>query len=176
MAEDAEAAAVRLLELARGERGADCAELLAELRAEHRQVRLHVELRRLDIAELDLLDAQLLAQLVDVPGCERRALDDEPAERLPRLQLRGRASLVAEPDDPAHLGDLGEQVVVRGRSLRPAGEVHRIRRVAGGLADEHLPEMLAQERHHRRDDAQRLHERQPEHVQGDGVPLPEAPA
>ncbi len=48
VAEDAEAPAVELLELARRERGAHGAELLAELRPERRQVRLHVELDRLD--------------------------------------------------------------------------------------------------------------------------------
>ena len=71
---------VELLELARGERGPDRAELLAELRAEHRQVRLHVQLGRLDVAELDLLHAQLVAQLVRVTRGERRALDDEPTQ------------------------------------------------------------------------------------------------
>ena len=30
--------------------------------------------------------------------------------------------------------------------------------------------MLGEERHHRRDDAQRLHEREPEHVQRDASP------
>ena len=79
MAEDPEAAAVELLEVAGGERGADGAELLAELRPEHRQVRLHVQLRRVDLAELDVLDAELLAHLPGVALGERRALDDEPA-------------------------------------------------------------------------------------------------
>ena len=41
-----------LLELARLQRGADGAELLAELRPEHGQVRLHAQLR-IDVAELD---------------------------------------------------------------------------------------------------------------------------
>ena len=57
VAEDAEAAALELLELARRESGADGAELLAELGAEHGKMRLHVQLGRLDVAELDLLHA-----------------------------------------------------------------------------------------------------------------------
>ena len=42
-------------------------------------MRLHVQLGRLDWAELDLLDTELLAQLVGVARGERRTLDDEPA-------------------------------------------------------------------------------------------------
>ena len=63
---DTEAAAVELLELAAPERFAHVAQRRAELRAEQRQIRLHVELARLDIAELDLLHAQLLGDLVHV--------------------------------------------------------------------------------------------------------------
>src|SRR5207249_12084743 len=60
---DAEAAAVELLEAPGLERGANGGELLAELRAEDRQVRLHAQLARVDGAELDVLDAQLLCDL-----------------------------------------------------------------------------------------------------------------
>ena len=96
-------APVRLLELARLERRAHRAELLAELRPEHGQVRLHAELGRLDVAELDLLHAQLLADLVHMPLRERRALDDEPAQRLAQRKLRARARLAAEIDDTPRL-------------------------------------------------------------------------
>ena len=122
-------------------------------------MRLHVQLGRVDVAELDLLHAQLLAQLLRVTLGERRTLDDEPPQRLAELQPRGRTGLMAEPDDAAQLGDLVEQRRRRRRGLRPAGEVHRCRRVALGVAYEALPEMLGEERHHRRDDAQPLHER-----------------
>ena len=86
MAGRPEAAARQLLELAGRERGPHRAELLAELGAERRQVRLHVQLGRLDATELDLLDAQLVAELVRVRLRERRALDDEAAQRLAQLQ------------------------------------------------------------------------------------------
>jgi hypothetical protein len=48
----------------------------AELRAEHRQVRLHLQSRGLDLAELDLLDTQLVGDLVGVPLRARGARDD----------------------------------------------------------------------------------------------------
>ncbi len=54
---DSEAAAVELVELAARERLAHVTQCRAELRAEQRQVRLHAELARLDVAELDLLHA-----------------------------------------------------------------------------------------------------------------------
>src|SRR6185436_12173543 len=63
VAENPEAAALELLEVARGQRGSHRPELLTEPRAERRQVRLHVQLGRLDGTEQDLLDAQLLPQL-----------------------------------------------------------------------------------------------------------------
>ena len=52
-----ETAARKLLVLARLERRPHGAELLAELRAEHREVRSHVELARLDRPELHVADA-----------------------------------------------------------------------------------------------------------------------
>ena len=63
---DLEPAAVELLELAARELLADRAEPRAELRPEHRQVRLHAQLRRLDLSEHDLLDAKLVGDLVRV--------------------------------------------------------------------------------------------------------------
>ena len=68
VAGDAEAAAVELLELAGLQSGAHGAELLAEPRPEHGQVRLHPQLG-VDVAELDLLDPELLGDLV---GMRRR--------------------------------------------------------------------------------------------------------
>ena len=66
VAVDLEAAAAELLELPALQRLAHLAQLRAELRPEHGQVRLHAQLRRLDVAELDLLHAQLLGDLVGV--------------------------------------------------------------------------------------------------------------
>ena len=40
----------------------------------------------IDVPELDLLDAQLLGDLVGMRDGERRALDDDPAQRLAQLQ------------------------------------------------------------------------------------------
>ena len=97
----------------------------AELRPEQRQVRLDAQLGGLDLAELDLLDAQLVGDLVGVRRRARRAGDDQPAQRLAELQPRARARLAAELDDRAHLGDLGEQRPVGLGDLGPAGEVHR---------------------------------------------------
>ena len=128
VAEDAEAAALELLELARGERGPHRAELLAELRAEHRQMRLHVQLRRLDVAELDLLHAQLLAQLVGVARRERRALDDEPPQRLAQLQPRGRPAPGGRAPTTRRTSAISASSVLVGLArLRPAGEMHRRR-------------------------------------------------
>ena len=72
MSRDLEAAVGQLLEVARRERLAHGAELLAELRAELRQVRLHPELDRLDGPELDLLHPQLVGDLVDMAVEARR--------------------------------------------------------------------------------------------------------
>ena len=81
-----------------------------------------------------------------------------------------------EPDDASDVVDLGQERIVRRELLRPAGEVHARRRVAARLPDEHLPEVLGEERHHRGDDAERLDERVPEHAKRDLVAVPEATA
>src|SRR5205823_11719207 len=99
----AEAAAFELFELTGLERGADGPELLAELRAEHGQVRLHAQLARVDDAELDVLDADLLGNLVRVRRHTVRALDDEAAQRLAELDARQRAGLATELDHAANL-------------------------------------------------------------------------
>ena len=138
------------------------AELLAELRAEHGQVRLHAQLGRLDVAELDLLHAQLVGDLVRVRRAAPAPRDDEPPQRLAQLQPRGRARPPAELDDPPHLGHLGEQRLVRPRPARASRRGRPTRRVRARAGDEVPPQVLGEERHHRRDHAQRLHERVPE--------------
>src|SRR5689334_9686928 len=79
MLSDAEAAVRQLLELARRERLTHCAELRAQLRAELREVRLHLQLDRFDRPKLDTFHAQLVRHFLDV-AVESRALDDEPAQ------------------------------------------------------------------------------------------------
>src|SRR5204863_7491409 len=73
----------QLLELAGRERFPHRAELLAELGPQLRQVRLHLQLDRLDRAELDVLDAQLVGDFLEMT-VEARPFDDEPAQRLPQ--------------------------------------------------------------------------------------------
>src|SRR5262249_3456229 len=68
-----DASARQLLELARGERLTHRPELTAELRPEHRQVRLDPQLDRLDRPEFDVLDAQLVRDLF-LMAVEARAL------------------------------------------------------------------------------------------------------
>src|SRR5262249_12312641 len=130
---------------------------LAELRAEHGQVRLDAQLDRLDRSELDVLHAQLVRDLVDMT-VEARAFDDEPAQRLPQLDTRGRTRLTAELHDPPHDGDLAEETPIRVGDLRPAGEMHRLRPVE----DERAPEMVGHERKDRRETPSGLHEGVPE--------------
>ena len=164
-----------LLELAGRERRPHGAELLAEPRPEHRQVRLHVQLRRLDRAELDLLDAQLVAR------SRRRA---PPASGAPWTTSRrsGWRSLSREAarawwpsSTTRRTSAISASSASSGaRRVRPAGEVDRVGR-SRRHAHEVLPEVLGEERHHRRDDAQRLDERVPEHVERGPVAVPEAP-
>ena len=70
MARRPKAAVAEVLELAGCERGPDVGERGAEPRPEDREVRLDAELG-VDCPELDVLDAQLVADLV--PVCRRRA-------------------------------------------------------------------------------------------------------
>ncbi len=168
-----EPAAAEILEVSRLERGPHRAELLAELRPEHGKVRLDAQLG-VDVPELDLLHPQLLRDLVGVGGGERRAFDDDPAQRLAQLQSGRRARLVAERDDGSQLRDLGEQARVGRARLGPAGEEDRGRSVLGDVGDERLPEVLGEERHHRRDHAEPLDEPEPERAQCRLVAVPEA--
>ena len=129
VAEDAEAPTLELLELAGRERGANGAELLAELRPERRQVRLDVELDRLDLAELDLLDAELVGDLLEV----RRSI------RAPSTTSRrsGWRSLIPDverawrPSSTTRRTSAISSSSARSGSadLRPAGEVDGLRPV-----------------------------------------------
>src|SRR5262249_36855154 len=139
---DPQAATLELLELAGLELRAHRPELLAELRAKEREVRLHAELRRLDRPELDLLDAQLVADLPRVRLGGGRALHDEPAQRLAQLDPGLRARLAPELDHATNLRHLLEQRPVGRRALGPTREVHGIRPVG----DEDAPEVVRQER------------------------------
>ena len=59
--------------------------------------------------------------------------------------------------------------------LRPAGEVHRVGRALAGAGDQVPPELVGEERHHRRDHAQPLDERVPERPERGLVERVEAP-
>ena len=100
---------------------------LPSLRAEHGKVRLHVQLGRLDVAELDLLHAQLLASSSACAAASGAPSTTSRAQGLAELQLRRRARLMSERDDPAHLADLGEQRVVRGTGLAASPRGRRTR-------------------------------------------------
>ena len=136
-----------------------------EPRPEHRQVRLDAELGGLD-----------RARTRPPSRAARRAISSgEPVGERARPRRRGAASgwrsltpeveraLAPELDDPPDLGHLVEQRAVRRRAPRasrrgrpsPARPRTRSRTSA-------LPEVLGEERHDRRDHAQRLHERVPE--------------
>ena len=165
VAVDAERPVFERVEAAFLQRGANLGQRRAELRPEHAQVRLHAQLARVDLAPLDVLDAQLLGDLVGVRARGLRAGDDESAQRLPQRQPRRRARLPAELDDAAHLRHLGQQRLVDVRRLRPRREEHRL--VA---RDEVPPQVLREKRHHRRDHLDRRRERIPEDAQRDGSP------
>jgi len=100
-----------------------------------------------------------------------RTLDDELTQRLAQLQPRRGARLVRERHDAADVGDLVEQRLVGRSDVRPAGEVHRLRPVGHEIP----PEVVGEERHDRRDDAQRLHERVPERLERLALAVPETP-
>ena len=86
MTGDANPALGKLLEVTGLQRCAHRAELLSELRAEERQVRLHATLARLHMAEGDVAHTELVGDLRRVGLGERSALHDERAQRLPQLQ------------------------------------------------------------------------------------------
>ena len=165
---DPEAAGLELVELAAGEGFAHVAQRRAELRPQHRQVRFHPELARIDVAEFDLFHAQLLSDLVGVRAGPVRAGDDDPAQRLPELQPRRRTRLTAELDDLPHRRHLRVQRLIDLARLRPRVEEDRL-----VLRDDVLPEMLGEERHHRCDHLERRAQRLPQHAQRRLVAVPE---
>ena len=105
---------------------------------------------------------------------EGRSLDDERPERLAELEPGGRPRLPAELDDAPELADLGEERRVRLRDLRPAREMHRFGRPRARRGQE-APEVVGQEGHEGRHDAQPLGERVPERPQRRRVAVPEPP-
>ena len=98
-----------------------------------------------------------------------RALDDEPAQRLPQLEPRRRARLAAERDDAAHLGDLVEQ---RASGSATSGQPARWTD-SGPSSTSVCQRCSVRNGMHRREHAQRLHERVPERVQRGLVAVPE---
>ena len=160
VAVDPEAAAVELLEAALGERGAHLAR--APRRASAR-ARGRFGFTRSsdagDVAELDRLDAQLLGDLVararcapSAPATTSRAAAGGASAPTPSAPAGRARRPGARPRSPSSSAASGSA------DLGPAGEEHR-RRPA---LHEVPPEVVGEERHHRRDHAQRLHERVPE--------------
>src|SRR5918994_107830 len=87
------------------------------------------------------------------------ALHHEPTERLAKLESGFPARLSAELDHAAHLRYLREEPFVERAPLRPALEEDRSGVLVGA---QHAPQVLGQERHHRRDHLHRADEREPE--------------
>ena len=143
VAEDTEAPAVELLELAGRERGTNGAELLAELRPERGQVRLHVELDGFDVAELD----------APRRAARRRSLSRCPSTRAPSTTRRrsGCRSLIPELERacrPSSTTRRTSAISVRNArsgssDLGPAGEVDGLRPVE----HERPPEVVGDEWH-----------------------------
>ena len=141
---------------------AHVAQRRAELGPEHRQVRLHAQLGRLDLAEVDLLDAQLLGDLVGVALGARGA----------RRRRAGAAAGAASAATPSAPGGRARRRAAPRRSRRAAGRPARPAPASGARSTdagpsvhEVAPEMVGEERHHRRDHAQRLDERVPERAE-----------
>jgi hypothetical protein len=95
----AQPAVTELLEVARLERRPHRGQVAAEPRAEHRKIRLVAESKRRLVEQLDLLHAELLDQLVEVPLRRRRAEHADAAQGLAKLHAGLGASLAAELDD-----------------------------------------------------------------------------
>ncbi len=172
---NAERAVRELLEVAGLERRPDCPELPPELRPEQRQVRLDAQLARVDLAERNLANTELVGDLVRMGRRTCGALHDQGAKRLAELHARARPRLATELDHAPQLVDLREQLGVRVGGLGPAGEVHRLGRV-GARCRQQPPEVIGEQRHERSDDPEPLHERVPERSQCGGIAVPEAPA
>ena len=133
----AEAAAAELLELARLQRLLHGAQLLAEPRPEHRQVRLHAQLG-VDAVERDVLHAHLVARsrpraprapvAPSTTSCRSgwRSFSPDVARAWCASVTTRRTSAISSSSAAIRLGD-----------LRPAGEVHRLaaRRARGCARD-----------------------------------------
>ena len=137
---------------------ADVAKLRAELGPEDRQVRLQRSSSASSGVEFDVVHAEFLPDLVHVARCEGAP------RRVPlsgwRIFSPTSIGQPAELDDPPDLSHLVEQP-------RPAPAARASRRgntESARLAtrDEHLPEMVGEEREDRRDHPERLDERVPE--------------
>ena len=160
VAVDLEAAAVELLELAALQPLAHVAQRRAELRPEHRQVRLDAQLRRLDLAELDLLDAQLVGDLV---GVRRARARTRPRRRAGAAAGAASAATPTRACRPSSTTRRTSAISASSVASGSTGSGHGARCTElGPVRHEVPPEVLGEERHHRRDDAQRLHERVPE--------------
>ena len=173
LAGDAHAASLELLVVAGLERRLHGRQPRAEPRPEHGEVGLELRANDGAVVEDDLLDVELLAELARVRGRAVRAADVCPAQRLPELDARVAASLVAELDDPPRVGDVVEELLVALSRVLPAGEEDRARLVVGA---EDAPQVLAEERHHGRDDDERAHERGSQRRERGGIAVPEPPA
>jgi hypothetical protein len=108
----------------------------------------------------------------------RGALDDHAPQRLPQLQPARRARLAPELDHLPRLRDLADERLVDERldRLGPTREEHRFRRVLDSAGHDVPPEVLSEERHHRSDRADRLHDRDPQRPERGLVELVEAAA
>jgi hypothetical protein len=93
-----------------------------------------------------------------VLGGKARSFDDQTPKGLPPFQPGLRACLSTKIDDPSHVRDVPKKLDIRLLELGPAGEMDGRRPVRHEVP----PEMLGQERHHRRDHAKRLDERVPQ--------------
>src|SRR6266849_9183927 len=156
--------AVTHREAALGQRLADPRQLIAELRPERLQLRLHGlahEPLRV-VTHLEGLHVELVAddRRELVLALERAAVAvariedrDELWQRRADLRLRGGSRGAAERHD-AHRGTHAPLEVVidpLGADLRVGREMHRRRRATCGLTNEVLVQRLGQERHHRRE-------------------------
>src|SRR5262249_48561725 len=86
----AEPSVAELLEVARLQCLLHLAQRGTEARPEHREIRLHAQLR-VDGPELDRLDAHLVGDLIRMRRRAVRTLDDETPQRLAQLEPRRRA-------------------------------------------------------------------------------------
>ena len=164
-----------LLEVAGLERGPNRSQLPAELRPEHREIRLDAKLARLDLAERDLLDAKLLGDLVRIGPEPARA----PSTTRARSGWRSLTPAVARACRPSSTTRRSSPISARRAESGAAtvGQPARMTRLgsAGARRRQPTPEVVGEKRHERRDDTQPLDERVPERTQRRLVAIPESP-